>query len=103
MKYNYEKAMASIRIAEKQIKKHYNNDLFELCILFGGFNYFEERNVKGFDIYPNGNKEVVITIIQKDNEFPQVSEKGIEIYSEDGWNYQSLSLKELKHFTEIDK
>lgn len=103
MKYNYEKAMASIRIAEKQIKKLYNNDLFKLCVSLSGFNYFEENNFKSFDIYPNVNKEVVITIIQKNNEFPQISEKGIEIYSENGWDYQSLSLKELKHFTEIDK
>lgn len=96
MKYNYEKAIASIRITEKQIKKHYNNDLFELCILFGGFNYFEENNFKSFDIYPNGNIEVVITIIQKDNDFPYILEKEIEIYGENGWEYQTLSLKELK-------
>jgi len=97
MKYNYQKAVASIRIATKQIAKHYTKGkFFDLCILLGGFNYHEETNVKTFDLYPNGNKEVVITIVQKGDNCPYISEEGIEIYSDDGWDYQTVNLQILK-------
>lgn len=99
MIFNFKKAVASIRIATKQIKKYYTGNFFDLCILLGGFNYHEEiskTNIKTFDLYPNGNKEVVVTVIQEGDNYPYISEEGIEIYSDNGWDYQVVNLQTLK-------
>ena len=72
----------------------------ELYKELNGFNYNDYGTEVVFDCYPDGNDEVVVTLIKYVNESIKVITFGIEVWDDTEDSYHSLSVDELREYAE---
>lgn len=97
--FHYQKALKSI-MTVKGMVDNWSGTTEELYKELNGFNYDDHGTEVVFDCYPDGNDEVVLTLMKPVNEPIKVITSGIEVWDDTEDNYHSFSIDELKECAE---
>lgn len=97
--FHYRKALKSIMNVKNKVDS-WSGTIEELYKELNGFNYNDHGTEVVFDCYPDGNDEVVVTLIESVNEPIKVITFGIEVWDDTEDSYHSLSVDELREYAE---
>lgn len=97
--FHYRKALKSIMNVKNKVDS-WSGTTEELCKELNGFGYNDHGTEVLFDCYPDGNDEVVITLMKSVNEPIKVITFGIEVWDDTQDIYHSLSVDELREYAE---
>lgn len=102
-KYNYIKALKSYQEFNQKVL-NFTGTMKELYHEVKGFNYNNHyKKDELFDCYPMENEELVVTVIKEEDKPIRVTTIGIELWSDNSYEYQSLSLQELKEYAKKEE